>query len=207
MRKIGSIFLLCCLLNPMAPAFAQEDALLVQKVKNLEVAMAEKDHQITDMKKMILHLSQTVEALREASPQAVADQTVPLVTEPAEMQRSSNVVLEKGKLARRRIEDEKIRAAIAEEKKKGVVVGASGTGVLQQIIDSKNLRDTSFGEGSLHLIFASHPISHTTFFAALKGVGDLARTRRSILIPDSMPTAVLCRTPTVWTVSPWPKPG
>ena len=50
-------------------------------------------------------------------------------------------------------------------------MGASGTGVLQQIMDSKNSRDTSFGEGSLHLIFASHPISHTTFFAVLKGVG------------------------------------
>ena len=50
-------------------------------------------------------------------------------------------------------------------------MGASGTGVLQQIVDSKNSRDTSFGEGSLDLIFASHPISHTTFFASLKGAG------------------------------------
>ena len=66
------------------------------------------------MKKMILDLSQTVQALRKTSPQAAADQTVPLIIEP-------------------------------------VATGASS-----------NSRDTSFGEGSLRPIFASHPISHTT---------------------------------------------
>lgn len=171
MKKITNIFLLCCLLGPSGSALAQEPLLLAQKVKNLEAAMAEKDHQIADMKKMILDLSQSVESLREAAPQVAADQTAPLVTKPAQLRAPSAIVPEKGKLARRRIEDEKIRAAIAEKKKKGVIVGASGTGVLQQILDSKNSRDTSFAEGSLHLIFASHPISHTTFFAVLKGVG------------------------------------
>ncbi len=171
LKKIGSAFLLCCLLNPAGPAFAQADLVLAQKVKNLEAAMVEKDHQIADMKKLIMDLSQSMESLREAALQAAADQTTPLVTEPAETRFASTKVPEKGKFARRRIEDEKIREAIAEENKKGVVVGVSGTGVLQQIIDSKNSTDTSFGEGSLHLIFASHPISHTTFFAVLKGVG------------------------------------
>ena len=140
MKKMGGILilLLYCLSNAMGSAFAQEDLLLVQKVKNLEVAMTERDHEIAEMKKMILDLSQTVEAFRKTSPQAAADQAVPLVTEPAEAQAPSNEVLEKTKLARRKIENKKIRAAIAEEKKKGVVVGASGTGVLQQIVDSKN---------------------------------------------------------------------
>jgi len=80
-------------------------------------------------------------------------------------------ILKKVKLARRESVAEKIEAALEEEKTKGVIVGASGTGVLQQIIDSKNSRDTSFGEGSLDLIFVSRPIAYTSFFVDLEAIG------------------------------------
>ena len=88
MKKIGGILILLLygLSNSMGSAFAQEDPLLVQKVKNLETAMTEKNLEIAEMKKMILDLSQTVEAFRKSSPQAAADQAVALVTEPAEAQ-------------------------------------------------------------------------------------------------------------------------
>ena len=131
--------------------------------------MVQKDLEIIEMKKMILDLSRTVEALRKASPKKEEEKVVPFDTESETQSRPE--VFREVKLARRKIEDEKIKAAIAEEKKKGVVVGASGTGVFQQIINSKNSRNTSFGEGSLDFIFVSHPIANTTFFGSLKAAG------------------------------------
>jgi len=80
-------------------------------------------------------------------------------------------VLRKVKLARRESVAEKIEAALEDEKKKNVLVGASGTGVFQQILDSKYSKKTSFAEGSLDLLFISHPIAYTTFFVDLEAIG------------------------------------
>ncbi len=94
MKKTGSIFLLYFLLYSAVPAFAQQDLALVQKVQNLEAAMSEKDQQTAEMKKMIPELSQTVESFRKISPQAAADQAVPLVTEPVATGVSSNKIID-----------------------------------------------------------------------------------------------------------------
>lgn len=80
-------------------------------------------------------------------------------------------VLKKVKLARRESVAEKIEAALEEDRKKSVIVGASGTGVLQQIVRSERSEDSSFAEGSLDLIFVSTPIAYTNFFADLEAIG------------------------------------
>jgi len=80
-------------------------------------------------------------------------------------------VLRKVKLARRESVAEKIEAALEDERKNSVLVGASGTGVFQQILDSKYSKKTSFSEGSLDLLFISHPIAYTTFFVDLEAIG------------------------------------
>ena len=163
MKTAQGILILFWLLNFLSPAFAQEGQPLADKVKKLEAAMAKKDLEISEMKKTIFALSKTVENLRPLPGDSVS-------TEPPET-KGRPKIFKTVKLARRKLEDEKIRAAIEEEKKRRVVVGASGTGVFQQIIDSKNSRDTSFAEGSLDFIFVSHPIAHTTFFGSLKAAG------------------------------------
>lgn len=80
-------------------------------------------------------------------------------------------VLKKVKLARRESVAEKIEAALEAERKKQVVVGVSGTGVLQQVIRSERSKDTSFAEGSLDLLFVARPMAYTTFFADLEAIG------------------------------------
>lgn len=210
------VFLFCCL-SLSSSVFAQGDPALAEKVKGLELAMAQKDSEMNEMRKMIQYLSSTIETLRSAPAGPIAEgdvvarldrleqklqtaATAPVVTEQAEEIKKfkefvckkghlfstmpengmcpidgskvrQREVLKKVKLARRESVAEKIEAALEEEKTKGVVVGASGTGVFQQIIDSKNSRDTSFGEGSLDLIFVSHPIAYTNFFADLEAIG------------------------------------
>lgn len=217
MRIAKNLLLLCCVFGFSSPLFAQEDGMLAEKVKSLELALAKKDLEISEMKNMILDLSKKMETLqtlpaRQIQEGAVAtrlerleqkmDQftTAPVITEKAEAIKKfkefvckkghlfsvmpengicpidgtkvrQREVLKKVKLARRENVAEKIEAALEEEKKKSVVVGASGTGVFQQIIDSKRSKDTNFGEGSLDLIFVSRPIAYTTFFADLEAIG------------------------------------
>ncbi len=216
--KIGKsiVFLLCCL-SLASSVFAQEDSALVEKVKSLESAMAKKDSEISEMKRMMMDMSRTIETLQSAPNGPVAEgdvatrldrleqklqtvTTAPVVTEQAEEIKKfkefvckkghlfsdmptkgvcpidgskvhQREVLKKVKLARRESVAEKIEAALDESKKKSVVVGASGTGVLQQVIDSKHSKDTNFGEGSLDLIFVGTPIAYTQFFVDLEAIG------------------------------------
>jgi len=196
---------------------AVEDQMLAEKVKNLELAMARKDSEISEMKRMIQDLSKTIERFQATPAGQIAEgnvatrldrleqklqtvTTAPVVTEQTEEIKKfkefvckkghlfstmpengvcpidgskvrQREVLKKVKLARRESVAEKIEAALEEEKNKGVVVGASGTGVFQQIIRSEKSKDTSFAEGSLDLIFVSHPMAYTTFFADLEAIG------------------------------------
>lgn len=82
------------------------------------------------------------------------------------------------KFARRESISERIGAAVEEEFAKRVLVGASGTGIFQQLISTDRLgksRDKrgkkSFAEGSYDLLFIAKPLLYTTFFMDLESIG------------------------------------
>jgi len=82
------------------------------------------------------------------------------------------------KFARRESISERIATAVEEEFDKSVIIGASGTGIFQQLISSgKQGRSAdkrgkkSFAEGSTDLLFIAKPLLYTTFFMDLESIG------------------------------------
>lgn len=76
----------------------------------------------------------------------------------------------KFKFARRESISERISTALEEEFKKRILVGASGTGIFQQILNgSKNRNSTA--TGSLDLLFIGKPLTNVTFFVDLEAIG------------------------------------
>jgi hypothetical protein len=76
----------------------------------------------------------------------------------------------KFKFARRESISERISTALEEEFKKRILVGASGTGIFQQILNGGEGRRSS-AEGSLDLLFIGKPLTYTTFFVDLEAIG------------------------------------
>ncbi|MBO1224564.1 MAG: carbohydrate porin [Candidatus Scalindua sediminis] len=82
------------------------------------------------------------------------------------------------KFARRESISERIATAVEEEFERRVIIGASGTGIFQQLISSDRQgksRDKrgkkSFAEGSFDLLFIAKPLLYTTFFMDLESIG------------------------------------
>lgn len=77
------------------------------------------------------------------------------------------------KVARREAIGEKIAAAIAEEFEKRVVVGVSGTGVLQQIVHNQSdaTNNAMHAEGSVDVFLVTRPLPYGLFFIDLESVG------------------------------------
>src|SRR3989304_2283284 len=76
----------------------------------------------------------------------------------------------KFKFARRESISERISTALEEEFKKRILVGASGTGIFQQILNDGEGRHSS-AEGSLDLLFIGKPLTYMTFFVDLEAIG------------------------------------
>jgi len=76
----------------------------------------------------------------------------------------------KFKFARRESISERISTALEEEFKKRILVGASGTGIFQQILNDGEGRHSS-AEGSLDLLFIGKPLTYMTFFVDLESIG------------------------------------
>lgn len=74
------------------------------------------------------------------------------------------------KFARRESVSERIEAAIDEAFEKRVLIGASGTGILQQILSSEK-EEKGFASGSFDLLFITKPLLYTTFFIDLEAIG------------------------------------
>lgn len=77
------------------------------------------------------------------------------------------------KVARREAIGEKISSALEEEFGKRVVVGVSGTGVMQQIIhnQSDHTNNALHGEGSVDVFLLTRPLPYGLFFIDLESVG------------------------------------
>lgn len=76
----------------------------------------------------------------------------------------------KFKFARRESISERISTALEEEFKKRILVGASGTGIFQQILNDGENR-SSTATGSLDLLFIGKPLTNMTFFVDLEAIG------------------------------------
>lgn len=76
----------------------------------------------------------------------------------------------KFKFARRESISERISTALEEEFKKRILVGASGTGIFQQILNDGDGRHSS-AEGSLDMLFIGKPLTYMTFFVDLEAIG------------------------------------
>ena len=74
------------------------------------------------------------------------------------------------KFARRESISERIGSAIEEEFDRRIIIGASGTGIYQQIVSSDK-KEQGFAEGSFDLLFISKPLLYTTFFIDLEAIG------------------------------------
>ncbi len=74
------------------------------------------------------------------------------------------------KFARRESISERIAASIEEEFEKRLTIGASSTGILQQIISSDE-KEEGFAVGSFDLLFFAKPLLYTTFFMDLEAIG------------------------------------
>lgn len=74
------------------------------------------------------------------------------------------------KFARRESISERISAAIEDELARNIILGASATGVVQQLVSSDR-EESSFAEGSFDLLFISQPLLYTTFFVDLESIG------------------------------------
>jgi len=74
------------------------------------------------------------------------------------------------KFARRESISERIAASIEEEFEKRLTIGASSTGILQQIISSDE-KEEGFAVGSFDLLFFAKPLLYTTFFLDLEAIG------------------------------------
>lgn len=79
----------------------------------------------------------------------------------------------KVKLARQESIAEQIGAALEEAEKQRVLVGASATGIFQQVGRSRVPESTHrlFTEGSVDLFFVSRPAAFSTLFINLEGIG------------------------------------
>lgn len=76
----------------------------------------------------------------------------------------------KFKFARRKSISERIATALEEEFKKRILLGASGTGIFQQILNDGKSRSSS-AEGSLDLLFIGRPLANMMFFVDLEAIG------------------------------------
>ncbi|MDR4507844.1 MAG: carbohydrate porin [Candidatus Brocadiaceae bacterium] len=76
----------------------------------------------------------------------------------------------KFKFARRESISERIGAAVDEAFEKQVIIGASGTGVIQQLLSSDK-EEKGFASGSFDLLFIAKPLLYTTFFIDLEAIG------------------------------------
>lgn len=74
------------------------------------------------------------------------------------------------KFARRESISERVEAVLSEEFEKRVLLGLSGTGIVQQLINSDK-GEKGFAEGSFDLLFISKPLLYTTFFVDLEAIG------------------------------------
>ncbi len=74
------------------------------------------------------------------------------------------------KFARRESISERISSAVEEEMARNIIIGASATGVVQQLVSSDE-KESTFAEGSFDLLFISQPLLHTTFFIDLESIG------------------------------------
>ncbi|MBM4054787.1 MAG: carbohydrate porin [Planctomycetes bacterium] len=74
------------------------------------------------------------------------------------------------KFARRESISERIASAVDEAFEKRIIIGASGTGILQQVLSSDK-EEKGFASGSLDLLFIAKPFLHTTFLADLEAIG------------------------------------
>ncbi|MBV6519752.1 MAG: hypothetical protein DCC43_13470 [Candidatus Brocadia sp.] len=72
--------------------------------------------------------------------------------------------------ARRENISQMINAAFEEDRAKQVLLGASGTGIFQQIVSS-DVEEENFGSGSFDLIFLTKPFLYTTFFIDIEAIG------------------------------------
>lgn len=77
------------------------------------------------------------------------------------------------KVARREAIGEKISSALEEEFGKRVVVGVSGTGVLQQILhnESDGTNNATHAEGSVDVFLVTRPLPYGLFFIDIESVG------------------------------------
>lgn len=76
----------------------------------------------------------------------------------------------KFKFARRESISERISTALDEEFKKRILVGASGTGIFQQILNDGEKRRSAV-TGSMDLFFIGKPLTNMTFFVDLEAIG------------------------------------
>ena len=81
-----------------------------------------------------------------------------------------NTHFKKFKFARRESISERISTALDEEFKKRILVGASGTGVFQQILSDSENRSSTVAS-SLNLFFIGKPLTNMTFFVDLEAIG------------------------------------
>ncbi|MDN3510637.1 MAG: carbohydrate porin [Candidatus Jettenia sp.] len=72
--------------------------------------------------------------------------------------------------ARRESIAQMISAAFEEEFAKRVLLGANGTGILQQLVSS-DVKEENFVSGSFDLIFITQPLPRTTFFIDIEAIG------------------------------------
>jgi len=76
----------------------------------------------------------------------------------------------KFKFARRESISERIEAVVSEAFEDKLVIGASGTSILQQVLSSDK-EEKGFASGSFDLLFIAKPLLFTTFFADLEAIG------------------------------------
>lgn len=76
----------------------------------------------------------------------------------------------KFKFARRESISERISTALDEEFKNRILVGASGTGIFQQILNDGEKRSSAVAS-SLDLFFIGKPLTNMTFFVDLEAIG------------------------------------
>jgi len=160
----------------LSSAAAQEP--VENRLRALEAEVGSLKHQLDDVrrKSSLLSMSEEVKQTREyvCARGHIHDEVpvggkCPIDGTPVK----ERVTYRKVKLARQESIAEKIAATLEEDAKKRVLVGASATGVLQQVGRSGVAGSTQrlFSEGSVDLYFVSRPAAFSTLFINLEGVG------------------------------------
>ncbi len=166
------------LLLVSTPAWAETN--LQDRIQDMESQLDSLKRQVEDLRgrATLLGLSEEVKQIKQYvcprghlfdAPQT--DNRCP--TDGAKVR--ERVSYRKVKLARQESIGEKIEAALADEAKKSVAVGASATGITQQIGKSgiSGTTDRLFSSGSVDLFFVSRPAAFSTLFIDLEGAGGM----------------------------------